>query len=59
MTKAKDDRVIFHSTWRVVADWLKTADEHAKPAYDGINFDKVDELLQEHKVSCIECIAIL
>ncbi len=44
----------FHGTLRVVTDWLKKAEDHAKLDQEGINFDTVDNMLQEHRVSDTE-----
>ena len=42
----------------MVTDWLKNAEEHAKPEYEGINFDHVEDILQEHRV-CISLVDVM
>lgn len=48
LSQAKEDRELFSVTYKHVIEWLKDADDRIKPNYDGLDYDAVEEQLEQH-----------
>ena len=50
LDSCQNDRLKFDSFVRLVADWIKQAEQHLLNGNDGVEYDRVEDDLNDHKV---------